>query len=88
MQYEIGMKLKFVPVDKTLKCEHVSVTGLRKGGCAKLSNGWLVDAFGICEGNATHKGARVCLPDESPVPVPEKPWRHKHKPMRLRASHE
>lgn len=88
MKYEIGMKLQFVPVDKGLKIEEVTVTGLRKGCCAKLSNGWLADSSGVCEGNATHKGARVCLPEEEPKPVPEKRGKYKHHPTMRRAINE
>lgn len=71
MKYTVGMKLKFVPEDKALKASEVTVEGMRKGGSAKLSNGWLADAFGYCEGNATQKGARVVFPDAE-VPAPSK----------------
>lgn len=77
MEYEIGMKLRFVPVDKTFEVEQVSVVGLRKAGSAKLSNGWLADAYGVCEGNASSKGANVYLPDE----VIAKPSKMKNRRM-------
>lgn len=88
MNYQIGLKLKFIPNDHPTTPIEVEVIGLRKGGCAKLSNGWLADAYGVCEGNAMHKGARVCLPDEAPLPQPVKRGKYKHRRAKMRGINE
>lgn len=88
MQYTEGMRLRFIPIDESLQESEVTVVGLRKGGCAKLSNGWLVDAYGVCEGNASHKGARVCLLGEAPAVIPKKRGKYKHRPTQIRATNE
>jgi hypothetical protein len=59
MQYEIGMKLKYVPDSKFEEVELVEVVGHRKRGAAKLSNGWVVDEDGIAEGTGRIPGGRV-----------------------------
>jgi len=61
MKYEIGMKLWWIPDNKLEEKEAVRVDALRKGGAAKLSNGWVVDADGIAEETKRIPGAKVVL---------------------------
>jgi hypothetical protein len=59
MNYELDQPLLFVPDSKFDKQTLVKVVGLRKGGSAKLSNGWLVDSMGVAEGTNRIPGGRV-----------------------------
>lgn len=59
MNYEVGMTLKYVPDSKFDREEVVTVTGIRKRGQAKLSNGWVVDEFGVAERNCCFSGGHV-----------------------------
>lgn len=62
MNYEVGMKLKYVPDNRFESIEVVEVTGIRKKG-AKLSNGWLADENGTVEGTKSRPGGKVVLID-------------------------
>ena len=59
MQYTVGQELVWIPAAKWDKPAPVTVTGLRKGGCAVLSNGWQVDDDGIAAGTGRVLGGRV-----------------------------
>lgn len=63
MKYEIGQSLVWVPASPFEKQYTVTVVGLRKRGCAMLSNGWAVDEDGQAEGAPRQPGGRV-------MPVP------------------
>lgn len=59
MKYEIGQKFKYIPDSKFDEIQDVEITGLRKRGHAKLSNGWVVDEFGVSEGTNRNPGGRI-----------------------------
>jgi hypothetical protein len=59
MNYEIGQTFLWKPINQFDKSEIVTVVALRKGGHAKLSNGWVVDAYGYAEGTKMMPGGRV-----------------------------
>ena len=61
MQYTVGQELFWVPDAKWGKPAPVTVTGLRNGGCAVLSNGWRVDEDGVAEGTGRVPGGRVMV---------------------------
>ncbi len=59
MNYQIGMKLIWIPDSKFDAHEGVTVTELRSRGQARLSNGWTVNADGVAEGNRRVSGGKV-----------------------------
>ena len=59
MEYTIGQKLKWIPDSAHEKQAEVEVTELRRGGKAKLSNGWVVDEDGYAEGTLRLPGGTV-----------------------------
>lgn len=63
MQYEVGQVLVWQPEARWDNPTLVTVTGLRKGGHAILSNGWRVDDDGIAEGTGRVPGGRVFVPE-------------------------
>lgn len=64
MNYEIGQELTWNPISKFEKKVTVKVEGLRKHGCAKLSNGWVVDENGRAEGTGRIPGGYVSTPGQ------------------------
>lgn len=59
MKYKVGDYLVFLPDSKHKNDEVVTVTHLKKRGCAQLSNGWVVDEDGMSEGTGRVPGGRV-----------------------------
>lgn len=57
--YEIGLQFLWKPINQFDKTEVVTVVDLRRGGKAKLSNGWVVDAYGGAEGTKMMPGGHV-----------------------------
>lgn len=67
MQYTVGQQLRWTR-DLSYEPECVvEVVALRRGGRAKLSNGWVVDEDGIADGTNRVAGGRVFAVDEKPV---------------------
>jgi hypothetical protein len=60
MQFSLDQMLIFCrEVGGRMETEHVFVTGLRKRGGAKLSNGWTVDEDGYADGTSRIPGGFV-----------------------------
>jgi hypothetical protein len=59
MEYRVGLALFWQRNNNFDAPELVSVVELRRGGCAKLSNGWIVDEDGIAEGTTRVQGGAV-----------------------------
>lgn len=68
MNYQIGQSLEWHPFSKFEPVVIVTVTGLRKRGHAKLSNGWVVDEDGVAEGTARTPGGSVRAGDNKKAP--------------------
>lgn len=67
MQYTVGQQLRWTrDLSYEPECA-VEVVALRRGGRAKLSNGWVVDEDGIADGTNRVAGGRVFAVDEKPV---------------------
>lgn len=59
MKFYVGQKLIWTPYYKWMPKEDVTVVSVQKHGCAKLSNGWVVDVNGVAEGTARMRGGSV-----------------------------
>lgn len=57
--YEIGQSFTWKPINQFDKSEVVTVVDLRRGGCAKLSNGWVVNQYGYADGTKMMPGGHV-----------------------------
>lgn len=57
--YEIGQTFLWKPINQFDKAEIVTVVDLRRGGQAKLSNGWVVNSYGYADGTKMMPGGRV-----------------------------
>ena len=62
MEYREGMQLQWLPAGKFEAPSLVTVVQVKSRGCAKLSNGWVVDADGVAEGAGRIPGGRVVPP--------------------------
>lgn len=69
MNYKIGSKYKYIPNSKFEEVVIVEIVGLRKSGSAKLSNGWVVDEFGIAEGTGRIPGGRIEVIESFDYPI-------------------
>jgi len=67
MQYTVGQRLLWRRDNNHEPESMVDVVELRRGGRAKLSNGWVVDEDGIADGTNRVAGGRVFAVDEKPV---------------------
>lgn len=59
IQYEIGQTFLWKPINRFDRIEVVTVVDLRRGGHAKLSNGWVVDQDGHSDGTKMRPGGHV-----------------------------
>lgn len=65
MEYAVGKELIWIRrVGGEHEAECVVVTGIKKHGAAKLSNGWVVDADGVAEGTSRMPGGFVVEPSK------------------------
>lgn len=59
MKFYEGQKLIWIPFYKYEPEQEVTVLAVLKHGCAKLSNGWVVDDGGVAEGTGRIRGGSV-----------------------------
>jgi hypothetical protein len=71
MEYREGMQLQWTPYYGWQAPSLVTVVQVKSRGCAKLSNGWVVDRDGVAEGTDRQPGGIATIPQnavDSPHP--------------------
>lgn len=59
INFEIGQRFTWKPINQFDKSEVVTVVDLRRGGHAKLSNGWVVNQDGYADGTKMMPGGHA-----------------------------